>query len=68
MSAHQRTGATPAIGLPRARPVRDGVRDALTVVIAYIPFGLALGAALASTSVDPVVAWSSSALVVAGAA
>ncbi|MGR0220067.1 AzlC family ABC transporter permease [Agromyces sp. ZXT2-6] len=68
MSANQHTGATPAIGLPRARPVRDGVRDALTVVMAYIPFGLALGAALASTSVDPVVAWSSSALVVAGAA
>ncbi|WP_353808804.1 AzlC family ABC transporter permease [Agromyces sp. SYSU T00194] len=53
--------------LPRVRPVRDGVRDALTVVIAYIPFGLALGATLASLNVDPFVAWTSSPLIVAGA-
>lgn len=53
--------------LPRVHPVRDGVRDALTVVIAYIPFGLALGATLASLNVDPFVAWTSSPLIVAGA-
>ena len=50
------------------RPGRDAVRDATAVIVAYIPFGLALGAALASTSVHPVVAWSSSFLVFAGAA
>ena len=52
----------------RLRPVRDGFRDALTVVLAYIPFALALGATLASTGVNPVVAWSSSPLMFGGAA
>jgi predicted branched-subunit amino acid permease len=46
----------------------DGVRDAVTVIVAYVPFALALGAAMASTRVDPLVAWSSSFLVFAGAA
>jgi predicted branched-subunit amino acid permease len=38
------------------------------VVLGYVPFGLALGAALMSTTVDPVLAWSSSWLMMAGAA
>ena len=49
-------------------PARQGIRDGLTLVVAYIPFAVALGAALASTDVAPVTAWSSSALVFAGAA
>ncbi len=61
-------GAAPDTDGTRARPARDGMRDALAVIAAYIPFGLALGATLASTSVDPIVAWSSSFLVFAGAA
>jgi predicted branched-subunit amino acid permease len=52
----------------RARPGTDGFRDGLTVIVAYVPFGLALGAALASTAVHPVLAWSSSLLIFAGAA
>jgi predicted branched-subunit amino acid permease len=52
----------------QARPGREGFRDGLTVIVAYIPFGLALGAALASTAVHPVLAWSSSLLIFAGAA
>lgn len=52
----------------RPRPVAAGVRDGLTLIAAYTPFAIAMGAALASTSVDPVVAWSSSLLVFAGAA
>jgi predicted branched-subunit amino acid permease len=38
------------------------------VVLGYVPFALALGAALVSTAVDPVLAWSSSWLMMAGAA
>lgn len=53
---------------PQGQDVRDGLRDALTVVTAYIPFSLALGAALASSGVAPLTAWASSALIFAGAA
>ncbi len=45
-----------------------GVRDGATVVAAYVPFALALGATLAATSVDAATAWSSSPLIFAGAA
>ncbi len=54
------------------RPARStagqGVRDTIAVVVAYIPFGLALGATMARTGVDPLVAWSSSPLLFGGAA
>lgn len=50
------------------RPARDGLRDGLSVVVGYIPFAVALGAALASSGVVPWVAWASSPLVVAGGA
>lgn len=66
LTRHPRTQTT---GEPVPRSAaRDGVRDAVTVLVAYVPFALALGAALASTRVDPVAAWSSSFLVFAGAA
>lgn len=56
-------------GQPRAAaPFRSGCRDALSVAVAYLPFGLALGAALAATDVDRFAAWSSSWLIFAGAA
>lgn len=44
-----------------------GARDGLMVMVAYIPFGIALGVALASTRVDPVIALLSSPIVFAGA-
>lgn len=46
---------------------RAGV-DAVTVILAYAPFGLTLGATLASTSVPGLIAWSSSPLLFGGAA
>lgn len=75
-AADGRQDATPLVHSPLPevedsagrRPGREGMRDAITVIVAYIPFALALGAALASTNVNPVVAWSSSFLVFAGAA
>ena len=57
-----------ALGRAMRRAARHGVRDTLPVLAAYTPFALTLGAALASTSVDPWVAWSSSALMFGGAA
>jgi predicted branched-subunit amino acid permease len=47
---------------------RDGLRDGISVVIGYIPFALALGAALGSSGVNPFTAWLSSPLMIAGAA
>ena len=51
-----------------ATTTRTALRDALAVVVAYVPFGLALGAAMAGTGLDPLVAWSSSALLFGGTA
>lgn len=45
-----------------------GLRDALLIVLGYIPFGLAAGAAMAQTTVDPVVSIVSSPIIFAGAA
>ncbi|MGX5680328.1 AzlC family ABC transporter permease [Schumannella luteola] len=44
------------------------VRDALFVVLSYIPFGLAAGAAMATTGVDPLLSIVTSPVVFAGAA
>lgn len=44
-----------------------GLRDGIMVIVAYIPFGLALGVALASTRVDPITALLSSPIIFAGA-
>ena len=44
------------------------VRDALPVVLAYAPFGLALGATLSATHLPSWIAWSSSPLLFGGAA
>lgn len=60
-SAVRATPVTPS-------PVREGRRDAAGVIVAYVPFGLALGAALAATGMHPLVAWSSSPLLFGGAA
>jgi predicted branched-subunit amino acid permease len=43
-------------------------QDAAPVVLAYAPFGLALGATLAATHIPPLIAWSSSPLLFGGAA
>ncbi len=46
----------------------EGATAGGQLIVAYIPFALALGAALASTGVHPVIAWLSSPLIFAGAA
>ena len=48
--------------------VRAGIRDALLIALGYIPFGLAAGAAMAQTSVDPALSILSSPILYAGAA
>lgn len=53
---------------PPTSMARQGGRDAIAVIVAYIPFGLALGATLAATGVPPFLAWSSSPLLFGGAA
>ncbi|MCL3861071.1 AzlC family ABC transporter permease [Actinotalea sp. K2] len=47
---------------------RQGLRDALSVVVGYIPFSIALGAALGAAGVKPLTAWLTSPLVFAGTA
>jgi predicted branched-subunit amino acid permease len=48
--------------------VRSAFRDALLIVLGYIPFGLAAGAAMAQTDVAPVASMLSSPIIFAGAA
>ena len=50
-----------------ALAVRAGARDALLIVLGYIPFGLAAGAAMAQTGVSPVLSILSSPIIFAGA-
>ncbi|WP_214108638.1 AzlC family ABC transporter permease [Acrocarpospora catenulata] len=52
----------------RALAVYAGARDALPMVMALIPFALAVGAAMASTNVPAFTGWSSSWLIVGGSA
>jgi predicted branched-subunit amino acid permease len=47
--------------------VLSGIRDSLLIVIGYIPFALAAGAAMAKTSVDPALSILSSPIIFAGA-
>lgn len=49
-------------------PARAARRDAYAVIVAYLPFALALGASMAATGLPPVVAWASSPLLFGGAA
>ena len=44
-----------------------GARDTVAVIVAYIPFGLTIGAAMANADVPPLVAWASSPLLFGGA-
>lgn len=61
--------ASPPHGSDRVRAARRAaVRDALLVVVSYVPFGLAAGAAMASTGVLPFVSILSSPVLFAGAA
>jgi predicted branched-subunit amino acid permease len=62
------TTATHPRPLPAASPLRRGVADGAGVVLAYVPFGTALGAALARTGLPPGLSWSSSPLLFGGAA
>jgi predicted branched-subunit amino acid permease len=61
-------GSTTRTSEVTSSPGMVGLRDGATVVAAYVPFALALGAALAATPVDAAVAWASSPLIFAGAA
>ncbi|NYF10839.1 putative branched-subunit amino acid permease [Leifsonia sp. AK011] len=64
--AHQQPDLPP--NPARLRAVRlAAFRDAALVVLGYIPFGLAAGAAMASTGVDPLLSILSSPLIFAGA-
>ena len=47
--------------------VSAGIRDALLIVLGYIPFGLAAGAAMAQTGVSPALSILSSPIIFAGA-
>lgn len=47
--------------------LRRGSRDSLAVIVAYVPFGLTIGAAMANSGVPPLVAWASSPLLFGGA-
>lgn len=47
---------------------RAGLRGAGVIVVSYIPFGIAAGAAMGATSVDPLVSILSSPIIFAGAA
>ncbi|WP_345383230.1 AzlC family ABC transporter permease [Pseudonocardia yuanmonensis] len=49
-------------------PFRRALADSATVIVAYLPFGLTLGATLASTRLPAGVAWASSPLLFNGAA
>ncbi|HEY2203688.1 MAG TPA: AzlC family ABC transporter permease [Pseudonocardia sp.] len=51
-----------------APSVREGCRNSIAVIVAYIPFGLALGATIASAGVHPLLAWLTSPLLFGGAA
>jgi branched chain amino acid efflux pump len=42
------------------------VTDSLGVIVAFVPFGLTLGAAMAATGVDPLMSWASSPLLFGG--
>jgi predicted branched-subunit amino acid permease len=55
-----------AVGAGGGHDARDGFRDGMTVIVAYIPFAVALGAALVSAGVNPFLAWSSSVVVFGG--
>lgn len=59
------TLSPPAVADP---VVARGVRDVLPIVLAYAPFGLALGATLGATHLPAWIAWSSSPLMFGGAA
>ncbi|MGV3712748.1 AzlC family ABC transporter permease [Pseudolysinimonas sp.] len=47
---------------------RAGMRGAGVIVVSYIPFGIAAGAAMGATSVDPLISILSSPIIFAGAA
>ncbi|HEY2194329.1 MAG TPA: AzlC family ABC transporter permease [Actinomycetospora sp.] len=51
-----------------ASPLWRGLADGAGIVLAYVPFGTALGAALARTGLPPGLSWSSSPLLFGGAA
>jgi predicted branched-subunit amino acid permease len=52
---------------PTRRAMIEGARDAALLVLGYIPFGLAAGAAMAQTEVSPVVSILSAPIIFAGA-
>jgi predicted branched-subunit amino acid permease len=47
--------------------LRQGARATVAVIVAYVPFGLTIGAAMANADVPPLVAWASSPLLFGGA-
>jgi branched chain amino acid efflux pump len=51
----------------QAAHLHRGARDSVAVIVAYVPFGLTIGAAMANAGVPPLVAWASSPLLFGGA-
>ena len=64
--------STPQVGSPAPttaqRPLPAGARDALPMVMTLVPFALAVGAAMAFQGVPAFTGWSTSWLIVGGAA
>ncbi|MCW0214780.1 MAG: AzlC family ABC transporter permease [Pseudonocardia sp.] len=58
--------STPVDRAPAAH-LHRGARDTVAVIVAYVPFGLTVGAAMANSGVSPLVAWASSPLLFGGA-
>jgi predicted branched-subunit amino acid permease len=56
-----------SIPLTRAAHLHRGARASVAVIVAYVPFGLTIGAAMASAGVPPLIAWASSPLLFGGA-
>jgi predicted branched-subunit amino acid permease len=55
------------VDLAASAHLHRGARDTIAVIVAYIPFGLTIGAAMANAHVPLLVAWSSSPLLFGGA-
>ncbi|WP_433502204.1 AzlC family ABC transporter permease [Pseudonocardia halophobica] len=60
-------GTAPGTPPTETSPHRRAIKDSVAVIVAYLPFGLTLGATLASTRLPGWVAWASSPLLFNGA-
>ena len=59
---------TPATTVDAGSAVRAGLRDVAPVILGLVPFGVAIGAAVAGSAMDHLAGWSGGPLLAAGAA